>query len=367
MTLTMGELFGGYGGLGLGLAAAIAEPIEPSWYADIAPAATKLWSHRFPGVPNLGDVTEVNWSSVPAVDILTGGSPCQDLSQAGRRSGMTPGTRSNLWVEMREAIAVLRPRLVVWENVRGAMSSEADSALEPCPGCVGGPGDRGPVLRALGRVLGDLSDLGYVGGWYGLLASDVGYCHPRFRVFVAAYPRSQELPCRARPGQSQPGRIGVGRPRDGADPGSYLPTPTRRDHKGRNQRDDARCLPGALLKLLPTPTTRHSSGGGYSGQSNVTLRDVARTESFGKYAAAVRAQEAITRPAPETTERGPKGGRRVRAEFSEWMMGLPDGWVTGVPGITYPESMALLGNGVIPGQAAHALRTLLLELEEAAA
>src|SRR3546814_11938543 len=63
-------------------------------------------------------------------------------------------------------------RLVVWENVRGALSAPADSDLEPCAGCVGGVDD-GPVLRALGRVLGDLAELGYDARWYGLRAADV--------------------------------------------------------------------------------------------------------------------------------------------------------------------------------------------------
>jgi DNA (cytosine-5)-methyltransferase 1 len=98
--------------------------------SDIDKGACKILAHRFPGVPNLGDITTVDWSQVEPVDVLTGGSPCQDLSHAGKRAGMTEGTRSNLWVAMREAIAQLRPGLVVWENVRGAYSAEADSELE---------------------------------------------------------------------------------------------------------------------------------------------------------------------------------------------------------------------------------------------
>jgi DNA (cytosine-5)-methyltransferase 1 len=140
-----------------------------------------------PDAPNLGDITTIDWATVEPVDVITGGSPCQDLSAAGQRAGMTTGTRSNLWVAMREAIAILRPRLVVWENVRGAYSAPADSGVEPCPGCVG---DRpGVSMRALGRVLGDLSELGYDAVWHGLRAADVGAPHARFRVFVVANPK----------------------------------------------------------------------------------------------------------------------------------------------------------------------------------
>ena len=122
---TYGALFAGYGGLELGVQSVLGGHL--SWYAEIDPAPSRVMAHHYPDVPNLGDVTKVDWASVPHIDILTGGSPCQDLSHAGKRAGMTAGTRSNLWVQMREAIAVLRPRLVVWENVRGALSASADS------------------------------------------------------------------------------------------------------------------------------------------------------------------------------------------------------------------------------------------------
>lgn len=64
------------------------------------------------------DITAIDWAAVEPVDIIIGGTPCQDLSAAGRRAGMTEGTRSNLWVHMREAIATIHPRIVVWESSR---------------------------------------------------------------------------------------------------------------------------------------------------------------------------------------------------------------------------------------------------------
>ena len=190
MTLKIGALFAGYGGLDM----AVMDTLDAklAWYAEFDKAPAKVMAHHHPNVPNLWDVTKVDWSAVEPVDIITGGSPCQDLSHAGKRAGMTEGTRSNLWVAMREAIATIRPRLVVWENVRGAFSAPADSALEPCPGCVG-DGDDGPVLRALGRVLGDLADLGYDCRWYGLRAADVGAAHGRFRVFLFAVPADADV------------------------------------------------------------------------------------------------------------------------------------------------------------------------------
>lgn len=182
MSPRIGSLFCGYGGLDLAVESVYGG--EMAWYSEVDKGALKILAHRFPGVPNVGDVTAVDWSQVEPVDILTGGSPCQDLSHAGRRAGMTEGTRSNLWVAMREAIAQLRPPMVVWENVGGAFSAAADSEVEPCAGCVGdGPGVH---LRALGRVLGDLSSLGYDAYWHAVRAADVGAPHGRLRVFVVA-------------------------------------------------------------------------------------------------------------------------------------------------------------------------------------
>lgn len=178
--LRFGALFAGYGGLEMGVQSILGG--ELAWYSEFEPpsaktprpsqAAAQIMAHHNPGVPNLGDITQIDWSTVPPVDVLTGGSPCQDVSAAGKRVGMRAGTRSGLWASMCDAIEILRPQLVVWENVRGALSSEADSAMEPCPGCLG-DGNDGPVLRALGRVLGDLAGLGYDAWWCGLRASDV--------------------------------------------------------------------------------------------------------------------------------------------------------------------------------------------------
>ena len=184
MTLTYAEFCAGYGGLGLAVEEVFGAELK--WYSEFDAAPSKIMAHHWPGVPNHGDMTAIDWNAVEKVDVLSGGTPCQDLSTAGARKGMTEGTRSNLWVHMREAIAVIKPKYVVWENVRGAYSASASSDLEQCPGCVGDTSDGRVFLRALGRVLGDLSDLGYDCQWRGLRASDLGACHGRYRVFILA-------------------------------------------------------------------------------------------------------------------------------------------------------------------------------------
>lgn len=183
--MKIGSLFSGYGGLDLAVSSVTGA--EVAWHCEWDEAPSKILDARFPGVPNYRDVSKVDWTQVEPVDILTGGFPCQDLSLAGKRAGMKEGTRSGLWSEFHKAIDVLKPRLVVIENVRGLLSATAHSDMEPCPWCMGDNAGE-PPLRALGAVLGDLADIGYDCKWVGLRAADAGAPHNRFRVFIIAYP-----------------------------------------------------------------------------------------------------------------------------------------------------------------------------------
>ena len=365
--LTVGSLFAGYGGIELALSSVL--DVRPAWFVEFDKAPSKVLAHHWPDVPNYGDVTTVDWSTVPPVDIITGGSPCQDLSHAGKRAGMTEGTRSNLWVQMREAINVIRPRLVVWENVRGAFSAPADSALEPCPGCVG-DGDDGPVLRALGRVLGDLADIGYDCRWYGLRAADVGAAHGRFRVFLFAVPAdSDDQGLQGLAGQARTASTGRhGHPVAGVGGSALtlLPTPKASNNENRSSGWANGPNLGEALALLPTPSVADGMGGHLTrsgDRSNeLLLPGVAKAhqQAWGQYAAAIaRAEQAIGRPAPPPTEIGPKGAPRLSPRFVEFLMMLPEGWVTDVAGLTRNELLKMLGNGVVPAQCAAALRAFL--------
>ena len=181
--MQIGSLFSGAGGLDL--AAEMVFGGRVVWQAEIDPAAAKVLAHRFPGIPNLGDITEVDWSTVDQVDVLCGGFPCQDVSSAGRQAGLRPGTRSGLWLEMANVIDQLRPRLVVIENVRGLLNARADRRVELPGDAMGAAGD-GVVLRAAGAVLGDLADLGYDAQWSTVSAASIGAPHKRERVFIVA-------------------------------------------------------------------------------------------------------------------------------------------------------------------------------------
>jgi DNA (cytosine-5)-methyltransferase 1 len=183
--MRIGSLFSGYGGLDLAVSAVTGATV--AWHCEWDDAPSRILEHNFPGVPNYRDVSKVDWASVEPVDILTGGFPCQDLSLAGKRAGLKDGTRSGLWSEFAKAIEIIKPRLVVIENVRGLLSATAHSDVEYCAWCVGDSGDGEPVLRALGAVLGDLADLGYDARWQGVRAADAGAPHNRFRVFTVSY------------------------------------------------------------------------------------------------------------------------------------------------------------------------------------
>jgi len=125
--LTLGSLFDGSGGFPL---AGALLGIEPVWASEIEPYPLRVTAARFPSMIQLGDITKINGAAIPAVDIITFGSPCQDLSVAGKQAGIHEGTRSSLFFEairvikeMREATNGKSPRFLVWENVPGAFSS----------------------------------------------------------------------------------------------------------------------------------------------------------------------------------------------------------------------------------------------------
>ena len=182
--MKIGSLFSGVAGLDRAVEAVTGA--TPAWFVEFDKAPSQVLARHYPGVPNYGDVTAVDWAQVEPVDILTGGFPCQDLSHAGKRAGLRPGTRSGLWEHMAYAIEQLHPRLVVIENVRGLLSATAHGEVEPCPWCLGDESDS--YVRALGAVLADLADIGYDARWLGLRASDAGAPHLRFRVFIIAFP-----------------------------------------------------------------------------------------------------------------------------------------------------------------------------------
>lgn len=141
---------------------------NPVAFAEIEPFCCELLERRFPNVPNLGDVSGVDWTEYEgSVDVVIGGSPCQAFSMAGRRLGLMD-ERGQLMLEFVRCVREVRPRWVIWENVPGVLSQ-----------------DKG---RAFGTLLGELEDCGYALAWRVLDAQFFGVPQRRRRVFLVGHP-----------------------------------------------------------------------------------------------------------------------------------------------------------------------------------
>lgn len=143
---------------------------EPTAFSEVERFPCELLKARFPEVPNLGDVRNIDWSGyVGAADVVVGGSPCQAFSVAGKRRGLMDG-RGRLMYEYVRAVRDLRPKWVVWENVPGVLSQSSG--------------------RAFGALLGALEDLGYSLAWRVLDAQFFGVAQRRRRVFLVGHARA---------------------------------------------------------------------------------------------------------------------------------------------------------------------------------
>lgn len=158
---------------------------------------------------------------------------------------------------------------------------------------------------------------------------------------------------------------------------SFLPTPSAADSIGGHERRGGARGDDLLLKgvvravtegaLLPTPVVGSSSPAAHGQISGQWREQMAKAlAQWGEYEPVIRRWEALTRPAPEPTKTGAKGNPKLSDEFDEWLMGLPAGWITDVPGVTWNEALKACGNGVVPQQATAGLH-YLRELSEWAA
>ena len=392
MSLKVGSLFTGYGGLDIAVGGDLA------WYAEIEPAACQVLAHHYPNVPNLGDITKIDWSQVEPVDVITGGYPCQPFSHAGLRKGKND--ERHLWPYVRDAIDALRPQYAILENVSGHLT------------------------LGFGDVLADLATIGFNVEWGTFRASDVGAPHGRKRLFIIAYPDSQGLQgSPSGSGETQTKRHGHfeqgagsptnsdstgseasddGRPRDGfqgrpqpMECGGSITAHTQHDgslaSEGRrslradavqgwqqqqegSQRQsqgsgDSQSAADTTCKQCRKPIVKYLSPFLQGQLDHLQYRECDCVSSrpgqdafagqWGNYAPAIeRWEHVLGRPAPAPTiQRNDR--QRLNPVFVEWMMGLDEGHVTG-HGLSAAKELKMLGNGVVPQQA-HAAITQLLE------
>ena len=159
------DLFSGIGGFSLGLERAGMRTVA---FCECDPYARAVIARHWPGVPIFDDVRTLAAAAISnadrgsSVDVVAGGFPCQDISNAGKRAGIE-GERSGLWAEFARIIGEVRPRYVIVENVAALLG------------------------RGIERVLGDLAEIGYDAEWHCIPASAVGAPHRRDRVWIVAY------------------------------------------------------------------------------------------------------------------------------------------------------------------------------------
>lgn len=393
-----------------------------AWVADPDPHIAAILAARMPGVPNLGDVRAIDWAAVEPVEVLTAGFPCQNISAAGRRAGIQNGARSGLWTDIVAGLRVLRPALLVVENV---------AALRWKHG-------------GLHKVLGDLAEAGYDAAWRSIRAADIGAAHRRGRVFLCGWPRTgaaehgggdvADADRARRFFQRHLGRQSAGRPvavgpvavaadtdrvgreelhapdarrwalatRPGAAPAHAEGGADRPGHRhggtpsgrgvlaaavatrasvGRaagfaadtagDRRDQGR--PGATwLQRGPDaalgghapadPGHRHGQLVAVPASSDQDSEPAPGEMHWGVYAPAIRRWEQVLgRRAPFPTQPGRHGRPVLAPAFVEWLQGLEPGWVTDLP-LPRTAQLRALGNGVVPHQAAYALGLLLTDL-----
>lgn len=331
--MRVGGFCSGYGGLELALDMMTGGQVETVWMVENDRHARTVLRRHWPKMKVHWDLKQMDWDKVAPVDVMVGGFPCQPVSQAGRRKGTNDDRW--LWPHIAEGIRRLAPGWVLLENVRGILTANGGAAL--------------------GEVLGTLADLGFDAEWGCLRASDVGACHRRERWWcVARHPNrlagESPFPFVRRPGAvaepgTEPGALGPDR---GPDPLTLLPTPTAADAKGSRNATSGRT----------NPDTEHHNGW--------TLNDIAYANLWHQYRPAIERHTntfGTPPPPPTITNHRSKTGVSLNPVFVEWMMGVPEGWVTDMD-LARTNQFRLLGNGVVPLQAAVAYSQLIDRLLE---
>lgn len=359
MTLTVGSLFAGIGGIDLGLQRA---GMHIAWQVENDPYCIKVLEKHWPDVPRHGDIRGVNWHELEPVDVIAGGFPCQPVSVAGKQQG-TADERW-LWPHMAGAVRHLRPRYVLVENVPGLLAN------------------------GMGDVLRDLAAIGYDTEWRCISAADMGAPHLRRRIWIVAYPHC-DSPRRSVFAQPDSRTDGSRRtPVAGADgPHGHVA-----DAQGGIETDQPEIVdPATLVSSEPRASRRTASGDPpprtqrRDGTELDSTTDVADAAMFGRNGRAGNQPETHRWPQPEKcspmwdTDSAPpdthtsgRGSRHTTSEPSRRPTecplgrsphGLPrgmddlnvwqPGWEHGIPRTLHGQQnrtarLRALGNAVVP-------------------
>ncbi len=301
----------GYGGLDLAVEAYF--DAELIGCADIDKSASIAIDTHFK-VPNYGDIRNLIGTDLQ-FDILTAGYPCQPFSHAGQRKG-TDDSR-HIWPYIAQIIGHSRPRIIILENVRGHLS------------------------LGFKEVLKDLAELGYAAIWRVVRASDVGAPHHRARLFVVAYSHSET--CQ----QSRRSHRSIC-----TEAGEIFYRANWDEYRSSDQviadSDTARGI-----RDLSGSSGRFDSW----GQDQRLGNTIDQQQSHDRQMPGLGRRFASRREMSMQAAPNPLVDGKLNARFVEYMMGLPEGWVTDLP-ISRNQQLKLLGNGVVPQQAYFALELL---------
>lgn len=301
--MKIGSLCSGYGGLDMAVEAFY--NAETIWMSDIDKASSLVIDERW-DLPNLGDLKTVDWENTESVDILTAGYPCQPFSTAGQRKGANDPR--HLWPSIKEIISRIRPGIVILENVRGHLT------------------------LGFKEVLKDLTEIGYDARWEIIRASDVGAPHRRERLFILAKPSNSDSF------------------------GRNIREFRTEGNQGQSQSESPQCC-----EITTNPDDPRGFGNTKrsSSRHQSSLISDSNSEQLQADGQAQGLGWRFKTPSELSMLRTPNplDQSKLNPKFVEYMMGLPEGWVTDLP-LSRAQIFRLLGNGVVPQQAYKAIETL---------
>jgi DNA (cytosine-5)-methyltransferase 1 len=298
----IGSLCSGYGGLDMAVEAFY--DAQTAWMCDIDKYASIVIKERW-GLPNLGDMKLVDWLNVKPVDILTAGYPCQPFSTAGQRKGSAD--ERHLWSYIKDIISQLQPKRVILENVRGHLT------------------------LGFKEVLKDLTEIGYDAKWAIVRASDVGAPHRRERLFcIAQLTNSNSFGFNVR---------------------EFATSGNQR----QSQSQSTQCCKTASNATSQRPQREIDQKHRFKCSCGIA----SNTDDAGRFGNTQRPSRRFNTRNQMRLQRTPNPLElgKLNAKFVEYMMGLPEGWVTDLE-ISRSQQLKLLGNGVVPQQAYYAIDKL---------
>lgn len=341
--MKIGSLCSGYGGLDMATEAFY--DAETAWMCDIDKYASIVIKERW-GLPNLGDMKLVDWSNVEPVDILTAGYPCQPFSTAGQRKGSAD--ERHLWPYIKDIISHLQPKRVILENVRGHLT------------------------LGFKEVLKDLTEIGYDAKWAIVRASDVGAPHRRERLFcIAQSTNSNSLGFNVRE-FAKTGNQGESQSQSSQCCEIASNATSQRPQREIDQKHRFECSCGIASNSdcqthFQSRRTNRPISQSTSKVINRSDRNehrsgveiVTDTDNAGGFGNTQRPSRRFNTRNQMRLQRTPNPLElgKLNAKFVEYMMGLPEGWVTDLK-ISRSQQLKLLGNGVVPQQAYYAIDKL---------